>query len=205
MIRKKLKKNFSILISIKMKIYFIRHGHAEHNAAFDKTQHEDVYRSFEYKDSHLTEKGVQQIKDIELPVKLPRKIDRTYSSPLTRCIQTARLLMGERAILHLHDGLLETHGPYPCNWRADFDTLQNSRSYYILKDVEKEYKPYTKYYLTNISETHEEIKKRALDTLEQIKKECYDLDNILIVTHNDWLESLFGRPFKNGEVLCVEC
>jgi len=187
-----------------MKIYFIRHGHAEHNAGFDKTQHEDVYRSFEYKDSHLTEKGVQQIKDIELPVKLPRKIDRTYSSPLTRCIQTARLLMGERSILHLHDGLLETHGPYPCNWRADFDTLQNSRSYYILKDVEKEYKPYTKYYLTNISETYDEIKKRALDTLEQIKNECYDLDNILIVTHNDWLESLFGRPFKNGEIYCID-
>jgi broad specificity phosphatase PhoE len=112
--------------------------------------------------------------------------------------------MGERAILHLHDGLMETHGPYPCNWRADFDTLQNSRSYYILKDVEKEYKPYTKYYLTNISETHDEIKKRALDTLEQIKKECYDLDNILIVTHNDWLESLFGRPFKNGEIYCID-
>ena len=187
-----------------MKIYFIRHGHAEHNAAFDKKQNKDVYRSFEYKDSNLTEKGVQQIKDIELPVKLPRKIDRTYSSPLTRCIQTARLLMGERAILHLHDGLLETQGPYPCNWRADFDTFSNALSYYILKDVEKQYQPYTKYYLTNIDETHEEIKKRALDTLEQIKKECYDLDNILIVTHNDWLESLFGRPFKNGEIYCVD-
>lgn len=187
-----------------MKVYFIRHGHADHNAAYDISQNKNVYRSFDYKDSNLTEKGVQQIKDIELPVKMPRKMDRVYSSPLTRCIQTARILVGEKTILHLHDGLMETQGPFPCNWRPDINALQNSLSYYILKDVEKEYKPYTKYYLTNISETHEEIKKRALDTLEQIKKECYDLDNILIVTHNDWLESLFKRPFKNGEIYCID-
>ena len=130
-----------------MKIYFIRHGHAEHNAAYDLSQNKDVYRSFDHKDSHLTEKGIQQIKDVELPVKMPRKMDRVYSSPLTRCIQTARILVGEKTILYLHDGLLETQGPYPCNWRPDINTLQNSLSYYILKDIEKEYKPYIKYYL----------------------------------------------------------
>jgi broad specificity phosphatase PhoE len=204
MIRKKLKNIFSIFISIRMKFYFIRHGHAEHNAAYDKLQDKSVYRSLDYKDSHLTAKGINQIKEIELPVKLPRKMDRVYSSPLTRCIQTARILMGEREILHLHDGLMETQGPFPCNWRPDIDTFRNSLSYYILKDVNSTYTPYTKYYLTNISETDEEMKERVTTTLEQIKKECSNLDNILIVTHNDWLESLFGRPFKNGEVLCVE-
>ena len=187
-----------------MKLYFIRHGHAEHNAAYDKLQDKSVYRSLDYKDSHLTAKGINQIKEVELPVKLPRKMDRTYSSPLTRCIQTARILMGERAILHLHDGLMETQGPFPCNWRPDIDTFRNSLSYYILKDVEKQYTPYTKYYLTNISETDEEMNHRATNTVEQIKKECSALDNILIVTHNDWLESLFGRPFKNGEIYCID-
>ena len=205
MIRKKLKKIFSIFISIRMKVYFIRHGHAEHNAAYDEKQDRSVYRSLDYKDSHLTEKGVQQIKEVELPVKLPRRMDRVYSSPLTRCIETARLLVGDRTILHLHDGLMETQGPFPCNWRPDIDTFRNSLSYYILKDVNSSYTPYTKYYLTNIGETHEEVKERANTTLEQIKSECAALDNILVVTHNDWLESLFGRPFKNGEVLCVEC
>jgi len=188
-----------------MKLYFIRHGHAEHNAAFDEKQDKSVYRSFAYKDSHLTKKGIEQIKEVELPVKLPRKMDRTYSSPLTRCIQTARLLMGERAILHLHDGLMETQGPFPCNWRPDIDTFRNSLSYYILKDVEKQYTPYTKYYLSDISENDEEVKERATTTLEQIKNECSGLDNVLIVTHNDWLKSLFGRPFKNGEVYMIEC
>jgi broad specificity phosphatase PhoE len=205
MIRKKLKNIFSILFSIRMKLYFIRHGHAEHNAAYDKENDEKVYRSLDYKDSHLTEKGVQQIKEVELPVHLPRKMDRVYSSPLTRCIQTARILVGDRTILHLHDGLLETHGPFPCNWRPDFDSLTNALSYYVLKDVEKHYKPYTKYYLTGLTETDEEIKERATNTVEQIKSECKGFENVLVVTHNDWLESLFGRPFENGEVYCLEC
>ena len=187
-----------------MKLHFIRHGHAEHNAAYDKTQDKSVYRSLDYKDSHLTEKGVQQIKEVELPVYPPRKMDRVYSSPLTRCIETSRHLVGEKTILHLHDGLMETQGPFPCNWRPDIDTFRNSLSYYILKNINNTYTPYTKYYLTNIGETHEEIKERAMATVEQIKSDCAGLDNILIVTHNDWLESLFGRPFKNGEVLSVE-
>ena len=99
---------------------------------------------------------------------------------------------------------METQGPFPCNWRPDIDTFRNSLSYYILKNVNNTYTPYTKYYLTNIGETHEEIKERAMATVEQIKSECAGLDNILIVTHNDWLESLFGRTFKNGEILSVE-
>ena len=133
-----------------MKLHFIRHGHAEHNAAYEKTQDKSVYRSLDYKDSHLTEKGVQQIKEVELPVYPPRKMDRVYSSPLTRCIETSRLLVGERNILHLHDGLMETQGPFPCNWRPDIDTFRNSLSYYILKNVTYLYLLYKEYYLKHI-------------------------------------------------------
>ena len=183
-----------------MKIYFIRHGHAEHNAAFDILQDRKVYRSFDYKESHLTEKGIQQIKDI----KILDEMDRVYSSPIIRCIETSRILVGDNPILYLHDGLMETQGPYPCNWRPDFDTLTRSLGRYILKDVNVKYEPYITYYLTNISETHEQIKQRANKTLEHIKNECKNMKHIMIVTHNDWLESLFGRPFANGEVYVVE-
>jgi broad specificity phosphatase PhoE len=189
-----------------MKIYFIRHGHAEHNAAYEKEGSRKVYESLEYKDSRLTEKGVQQIREVELPVHLPKKMDRVYSSPLTRCVQTSKLLVGDKTIIHLHDGLMETQGPFPCNWRPDLDSLSNSLSYYVLKDVAKHYTPYTQYYLTKEEgESTQEVKERATRTLEQIKKECKVFSNILVVTHNDWLESLFGRSFKNGEVYCLEC
>ena len=182
-----------------MKFYFIRHGHADHNAAFDVKQDKSVYRSFDYKESHLTEKGIEQIKSINLP-----KMDRVYSSPIIRCIETSRILVGENTILHLHDGLMETQGPYPCNWRPDFDTFLHSMQKYILVNVRYSYSPYTDYYIPNISEKWDELNTRASKTLEQIKKECADLENIMIVTHNDWLESFFGRPFINGEVYVVE-
>lgn len=181
-----------------MNVYFIRHGHADHNAAFDKTQDRKVYRSMEYKDSHLTPKGIEQIKSITLP-----KFDRIYSSPIIRCIETSRLLVGEKPILYLHDGLMEIQGPYPCNWRSDLDTFMRSFKRFNLVDVKQNYSPYTDYYLTNIAETYEELEKRANDTLNHILNECKNMSNIVIVTHNDWLESLFKRKFNNGEVYCV--
>ena len=50
----------------------------------------------------------------------------------------------------------------------------------------------------------EEIKRRAEACLETIKKESVHLNSIAIVTHNDWLESMFGRKFFNGEVYSLE-
>lgn len=182
-----------------MKVYFVRHGHADHNAAFDVAQDKSVYRSFDYKESHLTEKGVAQIKAIQLP-----KMDRIYSSPVIRCIETTRILVGDNPIIHLHDGLMETQGPFPCNWRPDIDTLRSSFGRYILKDVAARYEPYTTYYVPNISESWEELRSRALSTLKTILEECKHMDSIMIVTHNDWLESVFKRPFSNGEVYCVD-
>ena len=186
-------------MSIKMKIYSVRHGHAQHNAGFDKIKNRSVYRSFQYKDSHLTEKGVEQIKTIHLP-----KMDRVYSSPLIRCIETSRILVGDEQLLYLHDGLTETQGPYPCNWRSNLDTFIQSLNKYNLENVKEKYSPYTDYYLPNKSETWEELNIRATNTLESIKKECAHMEHILIVTHNDWLESLFGRPFMNGEIFILE-
>lgn len=182
-----------------MKVYFIRHGHAEHNAAFDKHQDKEVYRSMEYKYSKLTEKGVKQMKDVKVP-----KVDRVYSSPVLRCIETTRIIVGDEPIVYLHDGLMEIQGPFPCNWRPDYDSLSRSFGRYVLKDIALKYEPYTTYYIPNISESWEELRSRALSTLKTILEECKNMNSIMIVTHNDWLESVFKRPFSNGEVYCVD-
>jgi broad specificity phosphatase PhoE len=197
---KKLKNFFQFLLYSNMKVYFIRHGHAEHNAAFDKLQDKAVYRSFDYKYSKLTEKGIKQIKSVQLPAKM----DRIYSSPVLRCIETTRILVGDTPIIHLHDGLMEIQGPFPCNWRPDYDSLSRSLSRYVLKDIAMKYEPYTDYYVPDISESWEELEARATKTLDAIKNECAGLEHVMIVTHNDWLESLFDRPFVNGEVYVVE-
>jgi broad specificity phosphatase PhoE len=177
-----------------MKIYFIRHGHAEHNAAFDEQQTTDVYSSHAYRHSALTTKGIRQIE----AVKFADKPQRIYCSPLKRCIQTARIIFGNDELLYLHDGLLETQGPFPCNWRDFYETFAQNPDNLNIYHLDDTYVP------SQVQEEMEDVKRRAELCLETIKKETVHLDSIAIVTHNDWLESIFGRKFSNGEVYCLE-
>jgi broad specificity phosphatase PhoE len=93
---------------------------------------------------------------------------------------------------------METQGPYPCNYRENYDVFIRTLGNYNLVNINE------KYYPTNIDETKEELKKRAVKTLDDIKRDAKDLENIAIVTHNDWLEVIFDRKFANGEVYIVE-
>jgi alpha-ribazole phosphatase len=176
-----------------MKIYFIRHGHSDHNAAFDEQQTKEVYASHAYRHSALTTKGIEQIE----AVKLPQKPQRVYCSPLKRCIETARIIFGDEEILYLHDGLIETQGPFPCNWRDFYETFTQSKDAINIYHLSETYVP------SQVQEDMEAVRQRAEPCLEAIKKEAGRLDSIAIVTHNDWLESIFGRKFSNGEVYCV--
>jgi broad specificity phosphatase PhoE len=176
-----------------MKIHFIRHGHAEHNEGFEQYG-ESAYTSEKYRYAILTEKGKNQIKQITID----SPIQRHYSSPLKRCIETSRIIFGPKPTLYLYDGLMETQGPYPCNYRENYDTFIRILENFNLVNIDE------KYYPTKIHETKDLMKKRALKTLEDIKKDARGLENIVIVTHNDWLEAVFDRKFSNGEVYIVE-
>jgi broad specificity phosphatase PhoE len=176
-----------------MKIYFIRHGHAEHNQGFEIYGNQAyIFESYRY--PSLTAKGIDEIKSISIDA----PIQKIYSSPLKRCIETSRIIFGPKPILYLYDGLMETQGPYPCNYRENYDVFIRSIGNYNLLNIDD------KYYPTKIHETKEELKKRALKTLESIKADAIGLENIAIVTHSDWLESVLDRKFVNGEVFSVE-
>ena len=177
-----------------MKIYFIRHGHAEHNAGFEKYG-SIVYESFDYLYSKLTRRGEDQIKTINIH----DIIQRVYSSPLKRCIDTSRLLFGHSKMLYLYDGLLETQGPYPCNYREPYDVFLCSNPKYNLENIKIRFTPLTNH------ESMYSLKERATNTYEAIKQDAMNnnLTHIAIVTHNDWLESIFNRKFTNGEVYIV--
>jgi len=127
-------------------------------------------------------------------LELPQKPDRVYCSPLKRCIQTARIIFGSDELLYLHDGLLESQGPFPCNWRDFYDTFAQSTDRFNIYHLDDAYVP------SPAEEDMADVKVRAEMCLETIKKESRHLDSIAIVTHNDWLESMFGRKFFNGEV-----
>ena len=178
-----------------MKIYFIRHGHAEHNLAFEKCG-SIAYDSFDYLYSKLTTKGETQIKNININ----NIIQKVYCSPLKRCIETSRILFGYSRLLYLYDGLIETQGPYPCNYREPYEEFLYYKNKYNLENINEKYIP------SKITESKTLLKERVINTYEAIKNDSIknNLSYIAIVTHNDWLESLFGRPFSNGEVYIVD-
>lgn len=80
------------------KIWLVRHGETERSVAQRFNGREDVA---------LTDRGRQQCR--ELAQRLAKeRIDAVYASPLRRCLETARLLIGERALpIQLDLGLIE--------------------------------------------------------------------------------------------------
>jgi broad specificity phosphatase PhoE len=166
-----------------MDVFLIRHGHADHNAWFEEIG-EDAYYSPKYAYSQLTPRGHQQTSSI-----IMKNVDIVYVSPLIRCIQSARNIFGPDVVLHLHDGLLETQGNHPCNFRESKSLLARYANVNV-DNVADNYE-FTK-------ESEDDVALRAQCTFDQIV-EC-QFPRIAIVSHYDWSYGLTGRAFRNGEV-----
>lgn len=170
-----------------MNVYFIRHGHALHNAAFDAVG-EAAYTSVDYAYSTLTEKGHLQTQSVTVP-----PLDAVYCSPLVRCIQSARNIFGGHKMLQLYDGLVETQGHHPCNVREPVDV------------IESKYGPVSTINLKQsgaLTETPEMVRARADQTLTAILHSAWihNYSSVAIVTHHDWLYELLGKSLANAEV-----
>jgi broad specificity phosphatase PhoE len=97
---------------------FVRHGEAKHNVAYHATD-EKAFEDETNRDAPLTYIGIKQAN--ETGKKLSSfNIQFIWSSPLTRCIQTAEEILEETSgqIICLHDNLLERQGGnHVCNER----------------------------------------------------------------------------------------
>jgi broad specificity phosphatase PhoE len=168
-----------------MKVVFIRHGHAKHNEGFALIG-EDAYFSENYVNAPLTELGEKQTRSLVAPY-----VDRIYVSPLLRCIQTARNIFGQDAVLHLHDGLMETQGKHPVNRRQQKDELAmySSTNLECVKDS-----------CEWTEETPVDVKIRSEKALIDIFKRSAGCNSIAVVTHHDWLLEALGKKFSNAEM-----
>jgi broad specificity phosphatase PhoE len=86
-------------------IYLVRHGETELN----------VKRVLQGRSDYpLTERGVQQAQEVAEWFRGQGVVfDRVYSSPLTRALQTARIIAGDDARIVAEERLIETdYGPY---------------------------------------------------------------------------------------------
>lgn len=181
---------------------FIRHGEAMHNVA-NRIHGPIAYTFKENEDAPLSEIGHLQTTTagIELAeIFKDRQVD-VYSSPLTRCIQTA-----EHASAHLDvqqrtldEFLIERlGGGHVCNTRKS------------LKELVSTYPEWDAQYITDCPsmpierESLDAVRDRML-TIWNLLQETYKNSSkgILIVSHQESLTALWSRSFKNAEYLIV--
>ena len=198
-----------------MKLYLIRHGFAYHNLGFEQVG-EKAFDDPKYMDAHLTPIGEKQARDAGKKL-VNVKFNRIYCSPLVRCIQTLdNLLTTSHVIMDtvftapknefivLDDRLLEFQN-HICNKRHE------------KVEIEKYVARYNKKFdLTNVElnyyfqkESDNNIKNRIRSFILDLKRIHTNNENILIVTHYDWLNNFFelatgkGYFFNNCEIKVV--
>lgn len=188
-----------------MKIYFVRHGNAHHNDLYNKIG-EKAYFDKSVEDAELTILGNEQSKQTG---KLLNSINFTeyYSSPLTRCIQTLDNIINYNIKICLDDRLLEPQGFHICNKRKDKLNLNlNIKKYnksFCLENIKNNY-------LFEL-ELNNQINNRIINFIEELKlKHKNTNNNILVVTHHDWLNHFYklyfntNMSFQNCEYKIVE-
>ena len=182
-------------------IAFVRHGEADNNV-----KRLLVGRHIE---SHLTERGIQQVKDTGQHLK-KLKIDRVYVSPVTRAIETAKIIceindlqyqtderlyeieLGDLVGMN-YDDVIEKHGNLFLKFYSGDDPILDS--YGI--------------------ESFSAVKKRIKDLLDESMKNYPD-KNMLFVTHLDPIkaavsimlglppESLYGWHIRNASMTILK-
>ncbi len=181
---------------------FIRHGEALHNIA-NRIHGPIAYTFKENEDAPLSEEGVRQTTEAgiqiakyigDVPVEL-------YSSPLTRCIQTAENVAKSLTIKnrYMDDLLIERlGGGHVCNNRKSFHELNET---YPEWNVEYVFDPPSMPLEREELEVVSERMGRFWNSVQEIYKNTDDV--VVIVSHQESLTALHGRNFKNAEFLVV--
>lgn len=116
---------------MKKVVYFIRHGQAQHNEAFEieLLSPEKALEAYatRYFDSRLTVRGMEEARALHDTVKKLAPMPEVFlSSPLSRTLQTAAVATGalEELPLVALEELRERHGRWPCEHRRTVPELQ---------------------------------------------------------------------------------
>jgi broad specificity phosphatase PhoE len=184
------------------KFILIRHGEATHNVAFQE-RGEGAFIEEQFRDAPLTEKGIQQAKNVARELSNYNIID-IWSSPLTRTIQTAEELIEETSAqrIYLHDNLIEClGGNHHCNERLSKEILKEKYPYFdtkLLPDLPSFHKN---------RESLTSVKYRMMAIvflLAHIYNDCPDDSYLLIVTHRDAIFSLLQMELHNVEYVITD-
>jgi len=154
------------------KIFLARHGEAEHNVKGVGTCTPDA-------DFPLTKKGEKNSKRNAKTLK-DENIDMIFSSPVLRARQTSEIMSKELDIEVFYDERLREIG------LGKFDNKPIDEMYKVYPDRESRIKD-----TEHGVESGEQIRDRLKDFVDEINKK-YSNKNILIVSHGDPLQILYG-------------
>jgi broad specificity phosphatase PhoE len=180
----------------------VRHGEATHNVAAE-TEGNAAYANEAHRDARLTDKGALQAQDAgkKIAETWPNAV-AVWSSPLTRCIQTAKHIMKSVKVpagsLVLHDYLLERQRKDNiCNYRAETN------------DIREEWPEFKTHYLPSFAsywveeEPAHVVKQRMTMLLEHLKRK-YTSGTVIVVSHYEALFEIVGRGLANAEFVVLE-
>lgn len=178
---------------------FCRHGQAEHNVGAE-LYGDIAYTSEKYLDAKLTDLGHSQTTEAGkmLAEIIGDKAVYLYSSPLSRCIQTAENIAKSIKNIEsrtLHDSLLERlHYGHFCNDRKTPNQIQ-----YHFPDWNTDVLPLfpPKWPNNEPLESTRLRMKSFLCFLQDLYKENNNV--VLIVSHHDAIDSLFNVKLRNAE------
>jgi broad specificity phosphatase PhoE len=195
-----------------MKLYLVRHGFAYHNLAVnkwgDKGYFMKEYEGVLLTDALLTKRGIEQATDLKEKFNNIEFKD-IYCSSSSRCIQTCDLSINTNIVIKLDDRLMEPQGIHICNKRKIKTEINNflltTKNKFEFFNVKDDYDD-----RFNNPETNDEITSRIKNFINHLKNNYKNEDNILIVTHYDWLfhfyTIFYNKPygFNNCELKIVD-
>lgn len=162
-------------------LWLLRHGETDENL-------KNVY--FGRRDPPLNSHGIAQMKGLQ-PTLEKIHFDLVYSSPLKRCVESAKILVKEQEI-HLHEGLLE----------MDFGVWEGCHYSECLQKYPEEFLLWSSDYKTHGppgGENFMSFWQRVKSFLEELEEK--EEGNFLIVAHEGVLKMLTSLVLTRNDGL----
>lgn len=187
------------------RIFLVRHGEAEHNAAY-RIEGEIAFYDRSWQNARLTEQGGEQALKAgeELVAVLGQGAKAIFwCSPLDRCIETAKYIA--RSIppisFTLHDDFIEClGGGHVCNER-DLPAQIRLKWPDVNASLIPERPPVD---TDDPRETFEQAEVRMKRGIAMVRAQATGPEPIIIVTHHDAVKALTGVSLKNAQVVEIE-
>ncbi len=159
-----------------MYLYVVRHGETDENKDHIMQGHLDTL---------LNKKGIKQAKNVRKAI-IKEKIDLIISSPLKRCLDTAKIISKDKIPILIDERLISrNHGEFQGLSRYDIN-LEDYWNYYKNTKYEK-------------AESVRDLYDRVASLIEDVKKQN---KNVLLVTHSGVCRILYyyfnGIPEDGG-------